>query len=52
MSVIFHLAAAEDWERASRGGVYTTASLHDHGFLGCATATQHAGAIERRLPSP
>jgi uncharacterized protein (DUF952 family) len=49
MSVIFHLAAPEDWERASRGDVYTAASLNDHGFVGCATATQHAAVANARF---
>jgi uncharacterized protein (DUF952 family) len=49
MSVIFHLATPDDWERASRGGVYTAASLQDHGFVGCATATQHAAVANARF---
>jgi uncharacterized protein (DUF952 family) len=42
MSVIFHLAAQKEWERAGSTGAYTTASLNDDDFIGCATATQHA----------
>jgi len=42
VSVLFHLAAQQDWERASRAGAYTTASLREDGFIPCATATQHA----------
>ena len=49
VSVIFHLSAPEDWERASRSGVYTAASLHDHGFIGCATAAQHAAVANARF---
>jgi uncharacterized protein (DUF952 family) len=49
MSVLFHLSAPEDWERASRSGVYTAASLHDHGFIGCATAAQHAAVANARF---
>jgi uncharacterized protein (DUF952 family) len=49
ISVIFHLATPEDWERASRRGVYTTASLHDRGFVGCATATQNAAVANARF---
>jgi uncharacterized protein (DUF952 family) len=49
VSIIFHLATAEDWERASRGGVYTTASLHDHGFVGCTTGSQHAAVANARF---
>jgi uncharacterized protein (DUF952 family) len=42
MSVIFHIATQQHWERASRAGVYTTASLREDGFIHGATATQHA----------
>jgi uncharacterized protein (DUF952 family) len=42
MSVIFHLADREDWERAGRAGTYSAASLREDGFVHCATATQHA----------
>jgi uncharacterized protein (DUF952 family) len=49
VSVIFHLAAHEDWERASSAGRYTTASLHDDGFIGCSTATQHAAVANARF---
>jgi uncharacterized protein (DUF952 family) len=42
MSVIFHIAAREDWERARSAGAYTAASLRDDGFIHCATASQHA----------
>jgi uncharacterized protein (DUF952 family) len=49
VGVIFHLAAREDWERASRGGAYTTASLCGDGFIGCATATQHAAVANARF---
>jgi uncharacterized protein (DUF952 family) len=49
VSVIFHLAAREDWERASRDGVYTTASLYGDGFIGCATAAQHAAVAGARF---
>jgi uncharacterized protein (DUF952 family) len=49
VSVIFHLAAREDWERASRDGVYTAASLYGDGFVGCATATQHAAVAGARF---
>lgn len=49
MSVIFHLAAHEDWERANSAGVYTTASLHDDGFIHCSTATQHAAVATARF---
>jgi uncharacterized protein (DUF952 family) len=42
MSVIFHIAAREDWERAGGAGVYTMASLHGDGFIHCSRATQHA----------
>jgi uncharacterized protein (DUF952 family) len=49
VSVIFHLAAREDWERASRDGVYTAASLYGDGFVGYATATQHAAVAGARF---
>jgi len=42
MSVIFHIAAREDWERTVGAGAYTMASLHGDGFLHCSRATQHA----------
>jgi uncharacterized protein (DUF952 family) len=42
VSVLFHLAAQQDWERASSARAYTTASLREDGFIHCVTATQHA----------
>jgi uncharacterized protein (DUF952 family) len=39
---LFHLAAQQDWERASSARAYTTASLREDGFIHCVTATQHA----------
>jgi uncharacterized protein (DUF952 family) len=42
MSVLFHLAAQQDWEQASSARAYTTASLREDGFIHCSTATQHA----------
>jgi uncharacterized protein (DUF952 family) len=47
MSVIFHIATQQHWERASRAGVYTTASLREDGFVQCATATQHATVADK-----
>ena len=49
MSVIFHIATQQHWERASRAGVYTTASLREDGFIHCATATQHATVANKRF---
>jgi uncharacterized protein (DUF952 family) len=49
MSVIFHLAAREDWERATSAGAYTTASLNGDGFIHCSTATQHAAVANAHL---
>jgi uncharacterized protein (DUF952 family) len=49
VSVIFHLAAHEDWERANSADVYTTASLHDDGSIHCSTATQHAAVANTRF---
>jgi uncharacterized protein (DUF952 family) len=43
LSVLFHLAARADWERAGRTGLYTPPSLRRDGFVHCATAGQHAG---------
>jgi len=58
MSVIFHLATRQDWERASSAQTYTTPSLDGAGFIGCSTAAQHArvanarfAGAHRRLPS-
>ncbi len=42
MSVLFHITARQDWERATRAGIYTAASLAGDGFIHCSTATQHA----------
>jgi uncharacterized protein (DUF952 family) len=42
MSVIFHLAARQDWERAIQVGRYVAASLDGGGFIHCSTAAQHA----------
>jgi hypothetical protein len=33
VSVIFHIAGQQDWERASRAGTYTTVSLAEEGFI-------------------
>lgn len=49
MSVIFHLAAHEDWERANSAGVHATASLHDDGFIDCSTAPRHAPVANARF---
>jgi uncharacterized protein (DUF952 family) len=49
MSVIFHLATREEWERATRTGAYTTASLDGEGFIHCSTATQHAAVANAHL---
>jgi hypothetical protein len=49
VSVIFHLAAHEDWERANSAGVDTTASLHDDGFIDCSTAPRHAAVASARF---
>jgi uncharacterized protein (DUF952 family) len=42
VSVLFHLAVREEWERAGRAGVYAPVSLHRDGFIRCSTATRHA----------
>jgi uncharacterized protein (DUF952 family) len=49
VSVIFHLAVREDWERAGRTGVYTPASRPGGGSIGCATADQHAAVANARF---
>lgn len=48
-SVLFHLAARQEWEQASRAGGYAPASLHDNGFLRCFTAAQHAAVANARF---
>jgi uncharacterized protein (DUF952 family) len=48
VSVIFHIAAQRDWERASSAGFSTTA-LEDDGFVGCSTAAQHAAVANARF---
>lgn len=48
-SVLFHLAARREWEQATRAGGYAPASLHDHGFLRCSTAAQHAAVANARF---
>jgi uncharacterized protein (DUF952 family) len=42
MTVLFHITAQQDWERAMRAGRYAAASLDGDGFIHCSTATQHA----------
>jgi uncharacterized protein (DUF952 family) len=49
MSVLFHLATRQDWERAGGAQAYTTPSLDGHGFIGCATAQQHAAVANARF---
>jgi uncharacterized protein (DUF952 family) len=49
MSVIVHIAARDDWERARSAGAYTTASLHNEGYVHCASATQHATVANARF---
>jgi uncharacterized protein (DUF952 family) len=50
VSVIYHLALQEDWERAAGAGAYAPASLRDDGFIRCATATEHAALANARFP--
>ena len=49
MSVLFHLATRQDWERARGAQTYTTPSLDGDGFIGCATAGQHAAVANARF---
>jgi uncharacterized protein (DUF952 family) len=48
MSVLFHIAARQDWERALRAQAYTSVSLTADGFIHCSTATQHAAVANAR----
>jgi uncharacterized protein (DUF952 family) len=50
LGVIYHLAAVADWERATRSGVYAPPSLHEGGFVHCATAGQHAAVANALFP--
>jgi uncharacterized protein (DUF952 family) len=49
MSVIFHLAVREDWERAVGAGAYAPASLRGDGFAHCSTATRHAAVANAQF---
>ncbi len=49
MSVVFHIAAQRDWERAMRVGSYAAASLDGDGFVHCSTAAQHAAVANARF---
>ena len=37
---IFHITKREEWQRASREGVYRTPSLTTEGFIHCSTSDQ------------
>jgi uncharacterized protein (DUF952 family) len=48
---LFHLALAEDWQRAEASGIYTTSTigrtLEQEGFIHCSYAHQVQGVAER-----
>lgn len=57
MSIIYHIATAQDWEQARRDGQYTTSTrgktLAEQGFIHASTAEQVApvaNVIYRGLP--
>jgi uncharacterized protein (DUF952 family) len=47
VSVIFHIANGQDWERAITSGTYTTESGHRHGVIGCSSPAQHAAVANQ-----
>lgn len=52
MSLIYHIATAEDWARARTDGQYTTSTrgitLAEQGFIHCSTAAQ-VGPVATRF---
>ena len=40
MTLILHIAAREDWERAKTEGIYRVPSLETDGFIHCSTTSQ------------
>jgi len=51
VSVIFHIAGQQDWERASSAGAYATASLAEDGFIHRSTAAQHVMVANHQFAS-
>ena len=51
VSVIYHIASAEDWERARSAGEYRVSTrgrtLEEEGFIHCSRASQVAGVADR-----
>lgn len=45
--LLYHIASAEEWMRASADGHYAPASLHREGFVHLSTAAQLPGTRER-----
>ena len=49
MSVIFHIAAREDWDRAVGAGAYTMAAPHGDGFIHTHPFTRSEGGDNATL---
>ncbi len=47
MSIIYHIATADAWEKALQTGAYEHPSLKDEGFIHCSLEHQVAGVLER-----
>jgi uncharacterized protein (DUF952 family) len=47
MSIIYHVTARQEWQRAQAKGRYESASLADEGFIHCSEERQIPGILAR-----
>ncbi len=47
MSIIYHIATRDAWEKALQTGAYEHPSLREEGFIHCSLDHQVAGVLER-----